>query len=69
MKDKDKLLKEVSLMLSFEHPNVMPLTGLTFDGEMPLIIMPFMSKGSVLGYVREHRETLYLTETKDHDQV
>ena len=69
MKDKDKLLKEVSLMLSFEHPNVMPLTGLTFDGETPLIIMPFMSKGSVLSYVREHRETLFLTEYKDHDQV
>ena len=69
MKDKDKLLKEVSLMLSFEHPNVMPLTGLTFDGETPLIIMPFMSKGSVLSHVREHRETLLLTETKNHDQV
>ena len=48
----------------------MPLIGLSFDGEVPLIIMLFMSKGNVLGYVREHKETLYLiSETKERDQV
>ena len=56
-------------MLSFNHPNVMPLIGLSFDGETPLLVMPFMTKGNVLGYVREHRDDLYLANYKDEDQV
>ena len=59
--DKLKLLKEVSLMLSFKHENVMSLIGLCFDGDVPMIIMPFMSDGSVLNYVRQNREHLFLT--------
>ena len=66
--DKDRLLKEVFLMLNFNHPNVMSLIGLSFEGETPLLIMPFMSKGNVLGYVREHRETLFLTDI-NHEKV
>ena len=53
-------------MLTFSHPNVMQLS---FDREMPLIIMPFMSKGTVLEYVREHRDSLYITESVDKNQV
>ena len=53
-------------MLSFDHPNVMPLIGLSFDGGTPLLIMPFMTKGNVLGYVREHHGSLYFN---DEDQV
>ena len=66
---KERLLKEVSLMLTFNHPNVMTLIGLCLDGELPLIIMPFMSKGNVLGYIREHREILYITESNDKNKV
>ena len=69
MDHKERLLKEVILMLTFDHPNVMPLIGLSFDGEMPLIVMPFMSKGNVLGYVRKHRESLYFKDPSDHQQV
>ena len=60
--DRVKLLKEVSLMLSFKHPNVMSLIGLCFDGDIPMIIMPFMSYGSVLDYVRRNRDHLYFTQ-------
>ena len=45
-------------MLSFSHPNVMSLIGLCYDEEMPLIIMPYMSNGNVLGYVQEKRNEL-----------
>ena len=38
--DKENLLKEVTTMLSFTHPNVMALIGVCFDEEVPLIIMP-----------------------------
>ena len=51
-REKENLLKEMSKMASFQHKNVMTLIGVCLDGEMPLIIMPFMAKGSVLEYVR-----------------
>ena len=47
-------------MLSFEHTNVMSLSGVCIDGEMPLLIMPFMSNGSVLEYIRHHKGGLLL---------
>ena len=59
----DKLMKEVSLMLSFKHPNVMSLVRMCFDGEVPLLIMPYTSDGSVLDYVSQNRENLYFTNT------
>ena len=69
VEDRERLLKEVTLMLSFSHPNVMPLIGLCLDQETPLIIMPFMSKGNLLQCVREHKENLYLTESSNTEQV
>ena len=55
-RDRENLLKEVGKMASLEHKNVMTLIGVCLDGEMPLIIMPFMTKGSVLEYVRNMKE-------------
>ena len=55
-------------MISFEHPNVMSLIGVCFDGEMPLIIMPYMSNGSVLEYVKKNKEQLYLQMDKKANQ-
>ena len=49
-------------MLCFKHPNVMSLIGLCFDGNVPLIIMPFVSDGNVLDYVRQNRDHLYFTQ-------
>ena len=48
-------------MLSFDHPHVMSLTGVCTDGQSPLLIMPFMSNGDVLEYVRHHKKELMLT--------
>ena len=47
-------------MLSFKHPNVMSLIGMCFDGEMPLIIMPYMTNGNVLVYVKRNKRELLL---------
>ena len=58
--DIERMVKEVSAMLNFKHPNVMSLIGVCLDGEMPLIIMPFMSNGSVLEFVKSHREEMFL---------
>ena len=46
-------------MLSFEHTNVMSLIGVCIDGEMPLLIMPFRSNGSVLDFVKHHRDFFF----------
>ena len=58
-------------MVSFQHPNVMTLVGVCFDGDVPLILMPYMSKGSVLGYVKQNkRELLFGREVnEDSDEV
>ena len=55
----ERLAKEVATMLSFEHTNVMSLVGVCLDGDMPLLIMPFMSNGCVLEFVKHHREELF----------
>ncbi|CAI8011508.1 Tyrosine-protein kinase receptor UFO, partial [Geodia barretti] len=63
-REKENLLKEMSKMASFQHKNVMTLIGVCLDGEMPLIIMPFMAKGSVLEYVRYIMKENLMQETK-----
>ena len=45
-------------MLSFEHKNIMTLIGVCIDGEMLLLIMPFMSNGSVLEFLKHHKNEL-----------
>ena len=67
--DEQKLIKELSTMLSFDHPNVMALIGTCFSKDTPLIIMPFMSKGSVLEHVKQQREELLLPEGAPETQV
>ena len=67
--DKEKLLKEVTTMLSFSHPNVMSLIGACFDEEMPLVIMPYMSNGSVLKFVKEKRNELHLDRQAKQEEV
>ena len=36
----------------------MCLIGVCIDGEMPLLIMPFMSNGSVLEFLKHHKNEL-----------
>ena len=56
-------------MLSFQHPNLMSLVGVCLDDEMPLLIMPFMSNGSVLEYIRHHKQELLLTSEATDQEV
>ena len=56
-------------MSLFVHPNVMPLIGLCFDEEMPLLIMPFMSKGSVLEYVKQNKVDLHKDQEASEVEV
>ena len=56
-------------MLSFDHPNVMSLIGVCFDEEIPLIIMPYMLNGSVLGFVKQKRNELHLDRQTKQEKV
>ena len=67
--DLQTLVKEVSTMLSFKHDNVMSLIGVCIDGEMPLLIMPFMSNGSVLEYVKNHKGKLLISRQLIKEEV
>ena len=67
--DNETLMKEVTTMLYLKHPNVMSLIGVCLDGDEPLLIMPFMSNGTVLEYVRHHRKELLLSSEEDQEKV
>ena len=56
-------------MSLFVHPNVMPLIGLCFDEEIPLLIMPFMSKGNVLEYVKQNKVDLHKDQEASEVEV
>src|SRR5438105_5014383 len=48
------IIQEALVMKDFDHPHVQTLIGLSFDDyRIPLLVMPFMSKGSLLSYVRD----------------
>ena len=58
-------------MVKFNHPNVLTLRGVCLDGgPSPFIIMPFMSNGSLLNYLKMNRDTLVITQgDKDDEEV
>ena len=53
----------------FIHPNVMPLIGLCFNEALPLLIMPFMSNGNVLEYVRQNEVDLHKDQEASEVEV
>ena len=65
----EKLTKEIDTMLTFDHPNVMSLIGVSVDGEIPFLILPFMANGSVLEYVKHKKEELLYTNEAAEAQV
>ena len=67
--DAEKLMKELTTMLSFKHPNVMLLIGACLEGEIPLIIMPFMCNGTVLEHVKKRKDELLVPEGAPKDKV
>ena len=45
-------------MLSFKHANVMSMVGVCLHGGVPLLIMPFMTNGSALEFLKHHTKEL-----------
>ena len=57
-----EMLKECAKMYNFNHSNVLKLKGVCLDGgTAPFIIMPFMSNGSLLAYLKNNRDKLVVS--------
>ena len=57
------LMKEIVKMVNFDHPNVMTLTGVILvEGGAPLLVMPYMVKGTLLTYVRENKDQFFVED-------
>ena len=66
--DLNSLVEESLTMSNFNHPNVMKLIGVCIDRDTPYIVMPYMTNGSLLSYLRNNREDL-TTSDEDEDDV
>lgn len=48
-------------MSDFDHPNVLSLRGICLDGgQVPYIVTPFMSNGSLLSYLKRNSQDYVL---------
>ena len=70
MSDVKLLMKEIVKMVNFDHPNVMTLTGVILvEGGAPLLVMPYMIKGTLLAYVRDNKSQLFLENEENKEKV
>ena len=71
--DIQAVMQEIIKMKNFKHPNVMSLIGVSIsaavNGGAPSIIMPYMARGSLLGYLRKGRSELLPAADADITQT
>ena len=69
-RDIEGIKEEAFKMSYFNHRNVLSLIGVCIDGgPAPYIVMPFISKGSLLSFLRKQRADLTVAENTDEDTV
>ena len=57
--DLKQIVEESKIMTNFDHPNVMKMLGVAITKQKSLyVVMPYMSQGSLLSYLRKHRADL-----------
>jgi len=55
-------LNEALTMREFRHEHVLRLIGIVIDDDrMPLVILPFMSHGDLLSYIRDDQHVSHVT--------
>ena len=68
--DISSIIEESLKMKRFDHLNVLTLVGVCIDaGRAPYIVMPFMSNGSLLSYLKKERHNLTVAEGSDQELV
>ena len=66
----DSLMEESIKMKSFDHPNVLGLIGVCIDaGPAPYIVIPYMSDGSLLNYLKHNRNRFVVDMSAEEDEV
>ncbi len=64
------LISEIIKMKDFNHPHVMPLIGVCLDaGPGVSMVMPHMTNGSVLDYLKKERSNLKLNDNCSKEKV
>ena len=65
------IVEEILKMKQFDHFNVVSLIGVCLDlylyTEAPCIVMPYMSEGSLLSYLKRERPRLNIAENASVD--
>ena len=68
--DLNNMIEESLKMSKFNHPNVMKLIGVCIDtGDSPYIVMPYMTYGSLLYYLKKNRAELTIANNDNHELV
>lgn len=67
----DALVEESVIMSRFDHRNVMKLIGVSIENiyNTLYIVMPYMTNGSLLAYLRKHRAELTIENDDDTELV
>ncbi|CAF0952555.1 unnamed protein product [Adineta steineri] len=62
-----ELLYEAHIMTQLQHPNLLRIIGVTFFGKdkQLSLVTDFMKNGSLLDYLRKHREIFLKSKSKD----
>ncbi len=64
------LISEGIKMKDFNHPHIMPLIGMCLDaGPGVSMVMPYMTNGSVLDYLKKERSGLKLNDNCSKEKV
>ncbi len=63
------LIQECVRMSSFDHPNILAVTGVCLDGgSLPYVVMPFMFNGDLLSYLKKERDYLVTPLDAEEDE-
>lgn len=54
----NKFIEEAIRMKDFDHENVLSLVGLSFEGALPLVVLPLMENGALIDFVHDERNIL-----------
>ncbi|KAG8194716.1 hypothetical protein JTE90_026367, partial [Oedothorax gibbosus] len=57
----ETFLREALIMKDFDHPNVLHLMGICFEGSGPSIVLPFMENGDLCSYLKDDTKILLVS--------
>ena len=66
----DNFVEECVKLSKLKHPNIMEIVGVCLDGgAVPFLVMPFMSNGNLLKYLKNNKKTFVLPVNNSPDKL